>query len=315
MLKVVEYAKDEYEFPALLVLGCFDAIHAGHRELLKKAKLQAKINGLDLGVMVFKGGKSDKLLYSFEERLQALEQIGVKFVLAVDFNNEFKSIKPIDFLKSVEEKVNVKAYMSGKDFRFGAGAKGKASTLKSYAEDEENGVWYQSVKDIDIDGEKVSTTLIKTCLDSGDTAKASLLLGGDYSVTGEVVKGAGRGASVVGFPTVNIEYPDWKYPVKYGVYNVNCDIGGTIYQGIANFGTCPTFEDERIALEVYIKDFSGDLYGQTLTVYFVSYIRDIQQFGSAEELSAQLSADATAVEDSVESKTDSEEECKEENCD
>ena len=126
MLKVVEYAKDEYEFPALLVLGCFDAIHAGHRELLKKAKLQAKINGLDLGVMVFKGGKSDKLLYSFEERLQALEQIGVKFVLAVDFNNEFKSIKPIDFLKSVEEKVNVKAYMSGKDFRFGAGEIGRA---------------------------------------------------------------------------------------------------------------------------------------------------------------------------------------------
>ena len=68
MLEIVEYGKDEYGFPALVVLGCFDAIHAGHRELLKKAKLQAKINGLDLGVMMFKEGKGGKLIYSFEER-------------------------------------------------------------------------------------------------------------------------------------------------------------------------------------------------------------------------------------------------------
>ena len=79
---------------------------------------------------------------------------------AVDFNDEFKKIAPLDFLSEVEDKINVKAYMSGKDFRFGAGAKGKSSTLKNYAEDEENGVWYMSVKDIDLNGEKISTTLI-----------------------------------------------------------------------------------------------------------------------------------------------------------
>ena len=103
MLTVVEYGKDGYEFPALIVLGCFDAIHLGHRELLKKAKLQAKINGLDLGVMMFrdgKGGTSGKLLYSFQERCALLEQFNVKFVLAIDFNDEFKSIAPIDFLHS-----------------------------------------------------------------------------------------------------------------------------------------------------------------------------------------------------------------------
>ena len=299
MLEIVEYGKDEYGFPALVVLGCFDAIHAGHRELLKKAKLQAKINGLDLGVMMFREGKSGKLVYSFEERCALLEQYNVKFVLAVDFNEEFMSVAPMDFLSAVEDKINVKAYMSGKDFRFGAKAKGKSSTLKNYAEDEENGVWYMSVKDVDMDGEKISTTLIKSCLDAGDVAKANRLLGAEFSVSGEVVRGEGRGTSVVGFPTVNIVYPEWKHPLKHGVYSVKCLIGETDYQGIANFGTCPTFGDDRVALEVYFEGFSGDLYGQVLTIRFIDYIRDIEEFGSAEELSGQLRNDLLSVADEL----------------
>lgn len=291
MLKVVEYAKDEYAFPALLVLGCFDAIHLGHRELIKKAKLQAKINGLDLGVMMFRDGKGGALVYTFEERLQILETLGVKFVLAIDFNEEFMSTAPLDFLATIENNINVKAYMSGKDFRFGAKAKGKSSTLKSYAEDDENGVWYMSVKDVMSDGEKVSTTLIKSCLDCGDVEKADKLLGSDFNVTGEVVHGAGRGGEQVGFPTVNIFYPENKYPVKSGVYKVYSEIDGVKYYGIANYGTCPTFGDDRVALEVYFDGFSGDLYGASLTIYFVSYIRDIVAFASVEELTAQLNRD------------------------
>lgn len=300
MLEIIEYGKDQYEYPALIVLGCFDAIHLGHRELLKKAKLQAKINGLDLGVMMFKDGKSGKLLYSFEERVKMLEEFNVKFVLAIDFNDEFKKIAPLTFLSDIDDHVNVKAYMSGKDFRFGAGAKGKASTLKNYAEDDENGVWYMNVKDVDLDGEKISTTLIKSCLDSGDVEKAAKLLGREYSLTGEVVKGAGRGTSIVGYPTVNISNPDWKYPVKQGVYNVNCEIDGTIYNGVANFGTCPTFEDDRVALEAYFEGYEGDLYGRVLTINFISYIRDIEKFDSAEELSAQVTADIQGTSESEE---------------
>ena len=148
MLEIIEYGKDEYAFPSLVVLGCFDAIHAGHRELFKKAKLQAKINGLDLGVMMFRDGKGGKQVYSFEERVAMLSSYNVKFVLVIDYTHEFKQISPIDFLHAIEDKVNVKAYMSGKDFRFGKGAKGKSSTLKNYAEDEDNGVWYMPVKDV-----------------------------------------------------------------------------------------------------------------------------------------------------------------------
>ena len=295
MLKVIEYGKDEYSFPALLVLGCFDAIHLGHRELIKKAKLQAKINGLDLGVMMFRDGKGGKLVYTFDERLSILETLGVKFVLAIDFNEEFMATAPLDFLATIENYINVKAYMSGKDFRFGAKAKGKASTLKSYAEDDENGVWYMSVKDVLCEGEKVSTTLIKSCLEGGDVSKADRLLGSDFNVTGEVVHGAGRGGEEVGFPTVNIVYPEDKYPVKAGVYKVYSVIDGTKYFGIANYGNCPTFGDDRVALEVYFDGFSGDLYGAVLTIYFVGYIRDIVCFNSVAELSSQLERDIAFI--------------------
>ncbi len=295
MLKVVEYGKDEYAFPALLVLGCFDAIHLGHRELIKKAKLQAKINGLDLGVMMFRDGKGGGLVYSFEERLAILEGLGAKFVLAIDYDEAFKATAPLDFLATMENYINVKAYMSGKDFRFGAKAKGKSSTLKNYAEDDENGVWYMSVKDVLCDGEKVSTTLIKSCLADGDIEKANKLLVSDFSVTGEVVHGAGRGAAEVGYPTINIVYPADKYPVKAGVYKVYSDIDGVRYYGIANYGTCPTFGDERVALEVYYDGFSGDLYGRTVTVCFVSYIRDIVAFSNVAELTAQLGQDIAYI--------------------
>ena len=295
MLEIIEYGKDEYAFPSLVVLGCFDAIHAGHRELFKKAKLQAKINGLDLGVMMFRDGKGGKQVYSFEERVAMLSSYNVKFVLVIDYTHEFKQISPIDFLHAIEDKVNVKAYMSGKDFRFGKGAKGKSSTLKNYAEDEDNGVWYMPVKDVAYEGEKISTTLIKSCLAEGNVAKAAAMLGEKFYVEGQVIEGAHRGADILGFPTINIAYPDWKYPVKHGVYKVQVAAEDQVYSGIANFGSRPTFDDDKELLEVYIKDFDGDLYGKNVKVSFVGYMRSIRKFADPAELAAQLEQDKAAL--------------------
>lgn len=295
MLDIIEFGKDEYAFPSLVVLGCFDAIHVGHRELFKKAKLQAKINGLDLGVMMFREGKGGKQIYSFEERVKMVESYNVKFVLAIDFTPEFMQTMPLDFLSAIEEKINVKAYMSGKDFRFGKGAKGKSSTLKNYADDEENGVWYMPVKDVMSDGQKISTTLIKSCLDEGDVKRASELLGENFYIEGQVVEGAHRGTGVLGFPTVNINYPDWKYPVKHGVYKVSVTVDGNVHLGIANFGGRPTFGEDSEVLEVHIKDFDGDLYGKTIKISFVGYMRSIRKFADAQALAVQLEQDKSAL--------------------
>ncbi len=290
MLEIINYNEQQYPFPCLLVLGCFDAIHKGHRELFKKAKLQAKINGLDLGVMMFENGKSDKQVFTFEERLAMLSQFGVKFVLKINFNKEFMATPALDFLKNIEENLNVKAYMSGKDFRFGAGKKGKSSMLKKYAEDEENGVWYMPVKDVMVGEEKVSTTLIKECLEQGDVEKANLLLDNNFSVRGTVVEGNGRGTGI-GYPTANITYPDEKFVIKEGVYKVSAMIDGLQYFGIANYGPRPTFDEDNRVLEVYFDGFNGDLYGKVLTVNFYQYIREVQKFEDIDELKAQLEKD------------------------
>ncbi len=291
MLEIIRYGEDEYAFPCLLVLGCFDGLHIGHSELLKKAKLQSKINGLDFGIMMFNAGKGGRQVFTFEERLKILEQYGVKFVLSVDYNEEFKKITAEQFLSTIENKLNIKAYMSGRDFRFGAGAKGRSSTLKAYADDDENGVWYMAVKDVTYVGEKVSTTLIKNCLEQGNTVKANALLGRNFSVSGRVVEGANRGKSVVGYPTVNIRYPSDKIEVKKGVYKVNCLVGDDKYPGIANYGARPTFNEQNAVLEVYLDGFSGTLYGKNVTVEFIRFLREIVKFGSAEELTAQLGID------------------------
>ena len=297
MLEIINYGEGEYDFPCLLVLGCFDGLHIGHAELLKKAKLQAKINGLDLGVMLFADGKGGKQLCSFDERVALLEQYNVKFVLKVNFDDEFKKIKPLDFLACLEEKLNLKAYMSGKDFRFGNGKKGKASTLKSYADDEENSVWYMSVKDVTYGDEKVSTTRIKELLEKGEVKLAADLLGRNYSVSGTVIHGADRGGKIIGYPTLNVRYGEDKYPVKHGVYKVKCTVGGVEYFGIANYGARPTFDENDPVLEVYLDNFSGEHYDETVTVEFLDYIRDIQKFENAEALAAQLSEDILCVTD------------------
>ena len=294
MLKIINYNADEYDFPALVVLGCFDAVHIGHQALLKKAKLNAKINGLDLGVMMFADGKGGRQVFTFEERVAMLEQYNAKFILRIDYTEEFKKTSAQDFLENLEQHINLKGYMSGKDFRFGAGAKGKSSTLKKYAEDEDNAVWYETVKDVALDGEKVSTTLIKQCLEEGKINKATELLGRQYFVSGEVCEGHGRGKQL-GFPTANIAYPENKVLVAPGVYGVEAEIDGTVYKGVANCGPRPTFGEDSYTLEVYFEGLSEDLYGKTFTVRFLNYIRGIRKFATAEELAAQIAVDATCI--------------------
>ncbi len=290
MLEIIKYNEDEYAFPSLLVLGCFDAIHIGHAELLKKAKLQAKINGLDLGIMMFVGGKGGRQVCNFEERQRLLEQYNVKFILAIDYTEEFKATPASKFLENIESKINVKAYMSGRDFRFGAGAKAKSSTLKAYAEDEENGVWYMPVKDVTYVGEKVSTTLIKNCIEGGNLVKAGALLGRPYAVTGFVIEGANRGKEL-GFPTINMKYPVEKVEVKKGVYKVKCTVGEEEFIGICNYGARPTFNESSAILEVHLDGFVGTLYGRGVTVEFIEFLRDTQKFDSVEELKKQLKID------------------------
>ncbi len=295
MLNIVRYGSDSYDSPALLVLGCFDGLHIGHDKLIGDAAFQAKINGLDLGVMTFAEGKGEKQLLTLDERLEILEQKKVKFVLLCDFDDDFKQTSAASFLERVEEKVNVKAYMCGEDFRFGAGAKGKCSTLKNHA-DEDESVWFKSVKDVERYGEKVSSGSIRKMLEAGDMELAGELLGYSYFVTGEVTKGDERGREL-GFPTCNILFPEKKADVRRGVYRAMATTpDGERRLAVASYGSRPTFDEDNELLEVHIPGFDGDLYGETLKVEFLNFLRDIRKFDTKEELIEQMTRDAEALE-------------------
>lgn len=291
MLKIIDYDKDEYSQPSLLVLGCFDSVHAGHQKLLKCANAQAEMRGLDLGIMTFENGKKSELIYTFDERLRLFGELKVQFVLRIDFNDKLRKTSAEKFLNSIFAKINIKGLMSGEDFRFGAGAAGNSATLQNYAEKAGNGFFYEAVKDLAFGDKKISTTYIKSLLTSGNIKIANALLTRSFSVTGKIVRGAGRGNKLLGFPTMNVEYPENKVKIKQGVYAVRGILKGKTYKGIANYGARPTFGEALPVLEVFLYGYDGSCYGENLTVEFIGYIRDIRKFGSAPELCAQLEKD------------------------
>ena len=133
-------------------------------------------------------------------------------------------------------------------------------------------------------------------LKNGDVSAADKLLCGGFILTGEVKKDRGIGATI-GFPTANIFYPEGKTELKKGVYETRAEVGGVTYKGITNFGSRPTFGNDTVVTETHLIGFRGNLYGKTLTVRFVRYLRDVAAFKNAEELTARLNADVKRVEE------------------
>jgi riboflavin kinase/FMN adenylyltransferase len=147
---------------------------------------------------------------------------------------------------------------------------------------------------LEIQGEKVSSRSIKKHLTEGEVAQANVLLGERFFLLGEVIKDRGVGRTI-GFPTANILYPQDKFPLKQGVYESRVTVDGISYKGITNYGARPTFDNERVITETYLDGFDGDLYGKTLKVEFVRYLRDITRFDSVETLKRQLTKDIERV--------------------
>ena len=147
---------------------------------------------------------------------------------------------------------------------------------------------------VKIDGKKISSSDIKTCLKAGEIERANSLLDEPFFVCGEVIKDRQIGRTL-SFPTANILYPKDKFPLKIGVYETRVFVDGKEYKAITNYGARPTFGNETVLTETYLDGFSGDLYGKTLTVSFVRYLRDVQKFNGEEALKKQLQEDIRRV--------------------
>ena len=267
-----------------MLLGGFDGLHVGHRRLLSCAKA----SGLPVGLMTIVGCKEDNSLFTFAEREEIFKAAGADFVFELPFD-EIKDLSPEDFLRLLEQEFAPQLFVCGEDFRFGAGAAGTAKNIKRYTQ-----VRVETISLVEMDGEKVSSTQVKTLLAQGEVEKAEKWLSHPFFLMGEVYADRKVGRTL-GFPTANIRYPKGKFPLARGVYETRVTLDGKMYKGITNYGARPTFADETVVTETYLDGFDGDLYGQTLKVEFIKKLRDIRKFDNAEALKKQLEEDIGRV--------------------
>ncbi len=285
MLKTVDLTgKLDKRADCVMLIGGFDGLHAGHKKLLARAKSFS----LPVGIMTIVGGKEGKGLFTASERKAIFKAAGIDFVFELPFA-EIRDMTGEAFAGLLREEFSPKAFICGDDFRFGKGAVGTPETLKRATH-----VSVEVEKLLLVDGEKVSSSTVKNLLSDGEIERANALLADEFFLTGEVVKDREVGRTM-GFPTANILYPEEKYPLKKGVYETRVNLGGKTYKGITNYGARPTFNNDRVLTETYLDGFEGDLYGRTLTVRFVRFLREIEKFADAAALKTQLQEDIRRV--------------------
>ncbi len=282
MLKTV-WLTNKKKGGVAMLLGGFDGLHLGHRQLLSRAKK----SGLPVGAMTIIDGKEGSL-FTTAEREDIFRRAGVDFLFELPFR-EIINKSSSEFLQLLEDKFQPKLYVCGEDFRFGTGASGTPKMIK-----ERGQVCVECMPLLEMYGEKVSSRTVKKLLTEGNIPNANVLLGEEFFLIGEVKKDRQIGRTI-GFPTANIFYPQEKFPLKEGVYETVTLVDGKEYRGITNYGARPTFCNDVVCTETYLDGFEGDLYGRTLRVRFVRYLREITKFDSAQALSAQLQADIRRV--------------------
>ena len=292
-MKILGYGELQAAPPdSVIALGFFDGVHCAHRKLLSEAHSRARSTGSPFGILTFRSESGIKngvsRLYSTEERLNIFRELGADFSVLLDFK-DICDLSPHEFVDNILVKsLGASVAYVGYNFRFGKNAAGSAEDLKSLmAENKKETV---ICDEITYNGEAISATLIRSLIEGGKIEKANILLGTPYRISGEVVRGNGKGHSL-GFPTVNTSLGDGKVKPKMGVYRSLVKIGTELYNGVTNIGVCPTFERREIHSETFIIDFSEKIYGEKITVFLLEYLREETKFDSPEKLKMQINID------------------------
>lgn len=290
---------DNLQKPTVLALGYFDSVHLGHRKVLRTAKNYADEHGATLTVLTFGGNlramlscNNDKNIYLTNEREVLLKQLGADDVYFAPVDFSFLSMGKLAFLNMINRKYDTICYVCGEDYHFGKFGKGDISDIKRYAKDKNQSCII--VETELYEGRKISTSYIKRLLSAGSIEKANELLVTPYSVTGKVFSDRHVGRNL-GFPTVNINIDRDKHRLRDAVYAGHVFIDGVKYNAIINYGSRPTFNLNDKLIEAHILDFDGNLYNKEVTLYFDSYIREIQKFSGLESLKNQLENDLKTV--------------------
>lgn len=276
---------------AVISIGIFDGVHVGHRTLLAQQQHIAADADAPTAIVtffppartVFTGAK---YLTNEQEKVAALSAFSPAAIAMVPFTTEYTNTPKEAFIAELNS-IAPAAIIVGPDFRFGHNRAGGLDDLRAVCRD----VVVQPL--IKTGGEVISSTAIRDALQTGDIRTANGYLGRVYTATGTVVEGERRGRTI-GFPTANFAIPEGK-ALPLGVLVVRSNIAGKAVYGIANVGPRPTFPDGAPSLEVHYLDFTGNVYGEELTVEFLHFIRAQQRFTGLEGLTAQLEQDRLAA--------------------
>ncbi|GAA4871900.1 bifunctional riboflavin kinase/FAD synthetase [Paenibacillus vulneris] len=284
--------------PQVLAIGEFDGIHLGHQEVIKRALQTAKNMHIPASIMTFHPHpkevlgqhKYTQLLTPANEKERILAGMGLDNSYLVAFDSEFMKVTPEQFVENMLIPMNVNTVIVGFDFTFGFRGAGTPDTLCELAAGR---FAVEVIRPFLLNGSKVSSTLVREYLQSGQLEEANLLLGRPYTITGTVVTGDGRGRTI-GFPTANIEMSESFVIPTLGVYAAKVIVDGEIHHAVMNVGKKPTFVEhlDKPTLEAHLFDFSRSIYGSSVTVEFISFLRPERKFGSVDELITQIRSDA-----------------------
>lgn len=296
-----------FETPTLtqasaIALGTFDGLHLGHRQVIAGMQAHAQAQGLARWVYTFKNHpaevlrpeKTPLLLTTWQEKITLLQQLGpLEGIVLQSFDQDFSEISPEAFVEEILVKqMQTRQITVGYNFRFGHRARGDVELLSAMGQ--QLGFAVEVIPAQQHAGEVVSSTRIRALLAQGELAAALELLGQQYLIQGEVVRGQGIAAKVLGVPTANLAFEQThKQLPRKGVYacQVRLATEKQLRQGVLNLGLRPTFAGQDLSLEVFILDYSGDLYGQQLEVYPQQFLRPEQRFEGPDALKAQIHRD------------------------
>jgi riboflavin kinase/FMN adenylyltransferase len=284
----------------LLTVGVFDGVHAGHRYLLKQLQRQAAKRDLLSGVVTFNPHPQSVLhpddqlpwLGNLEDRVATFRQLGLKVVAVLTFTRRVAQLSARDFLSLLREYLRMQGIVVGPDFILGRAGEGNISVLRDLGNEMKFTV--KVIPPYTVNGEIVSSTLIRQALIQGDMRRVERLMSRRFYLRGKVITSEKRGRAL-GFPTANLDTEPQQALPGNGIYATITQVNGKRFASATNVGIRPTFGEGKRTVETHLLDYQGDLYGKEIKVEFVQKVRDEERFPSVEELKTQMRKDVQEV--------------------
>jgi riboflavin kinase/FMN adenylyltransferase len=281
---------------SVVSIGNFDGLHLGHQKILRAVAERAPAFGALAAAVTFdphplkvlRPQQAPSLLQTLEQKVAGFIELGLDAALVLNFDSALAVLSPEEFVRrTLAGPLRSTVVLVGRSFRFGHQQAGNAERLR------ELGVKYgfavEIVEPVIVDGEVVSSSVVRSAVAEGRLARAARMLGRPFALTGKILRGTGRGSSLV-FPTLNLA-PEQELLPKPGVYATETIVGARLYRSATNVGIRPTFDGGALSVESHLFDFSEDLVSGRIEVRFWERLRDERKFSGPQELRRQIAAD------------------------